>query len=179
MRNNALVRRWLLQLLLGGMALALSQHARAQDLPEYRLKAAFLYNFAVFTAWPEEPNRNLNLCIFGADNFGTDADSLNGKAVGEHKLVLHRKSTLESLKSCQIVFIAETAISQLPKVLDALRNQPVLTVADSAGAMQQGVMLNMVVAQGRITFQANLGAARRAGLTLSSKLLRLATEVTQ
>jgi hypothetical protein len=37
----------------------------------------------------------------------------------------------------------------------------------------------MAVAQNRIAFEANLGAARAARLKLSSKLLRLATEVLQ
>jgi hypothetical protein len=55
----------------------------------------------------------------------------------------------------------------------------VLTVADSPGAAQAGVILNMGLEQNRISFKANLGAARDARLILSSKLLRLATEVFQ
>ena len=39
------------------------------------------------------------------------------------------------------------------------------------------VALNMNMMQGKVTFEANLQAARDAGLDLSSKLLRLATEV--
>ena len=64
-------------------------------------------------------------------------------------------------------------------MLELLRGQSVLTVADSSGALQQGVALNMGVAQGRVTFEANLAAARAMRLNLSSKLLRLATEVVQ
>ena len=37
----------------------------------------------------------------------------------------------------------------------------------------------MNVQQGRVSFEANLAAARSARLNLSSKLLRLATEVIQ
>lgn len=54
-----------------------------------------------------------------------------------------------------------------------------LTIADSAGAARRGTILNMSVAQNRVTFEVNLQAARGAGLNLSSKLLRLATEVQQ
>lgn len=52
-------------------------------------------------------------------------------------------------------------------------------VAAAPRVMDQGVMLNMAVAQGRVTFEANLVAARRSRLNLSSKLLHLATEVVQ
>ena len=54
-----------------------------------------------------------------------------------------------------------------------------LTVADSPGALDAGVMLNMDSASGRISFAANLAAARRQGLGLSARLLNLATEVRQ
>jgi hypothetical protein len=83
------------------------------------------------------------------------------------------------LAGCQIVYIAPAAIASLPRVLEAVRGSPVLTVADSAGSARLGVALNMAVAANRITFEANLGAARSAGLNLSSKLLHLATEVIQ
>ena len=170
-----------LQVLLGLAAFALAPGAcaQSQDIPEYRLKAAFIYNFAAFTEWPASVGSMLNLCIVGTDPFGAEIDPLNGKKVGERSLAVQRKSTLESLKGCQIVFVAAPAIGQLPRVLELLRGQSVLTVADSSGALQQGVALNMGVAQGRVTFEANLAAARAMRLNLSSKLLRLATEVVQ
>ncbi len=179
MRPSPLLRRLLLQGLLGWAALGLGASAWGQGLPEYRLKAAFLYNFAAFTEWPADVGGTLNLCIVGADPFGAEIDPLNGKKIGERSLAVQRKTTQESLKGCQIVFIAAAASGQLPRVLDALRGQPALTVADAPGAVHQGVMLNMAVSQGRITFEANLGAARSVRLNLSSKLLRLATEVLQ
>jgi hypothetical protein len=153
--------------------------ARADDLPEYRLKAAFLYNFALFTEWPAEVGSTLNLCIHGGDPFGKEIDALAGKAVGARSIAVQRKGSGESLKGCHIVFIAGSAIAGLPRVLDELRDTPALTVADTPGAARQGVALNMAVAQNRITFEANVLAARSARLTLSSKLLRLATEVLQ
>ena len=153
--------------------------ARADELPEYRLKAAFLYNFALFTEWPAEVGTTLNLCIHGTDPFGKEIDALQDKAVGPRSMVVQRRRANESLQGCQVVFIAASAIGSLPRVLDELRDSPVLTVADSPGAARQGVALNMALAQNKISFQANLLAARAAKLNLSSKLLRLASEVQQ
>lgn len=151
----------------------------ADELPEYRLKAAFLYNFALFTEWPAEVGTTLQLCAFGADPFGAELDGLQGKMVGARSLAVQRKTSLGGLKGCQIVFIAPAAAGQLPRVLDALEGQVVLTVADSPGAARQGVALNMAVNQNKVSFEANLRAARAAKVNLSSKLLRLATEVIQ
>ena len=70
-------------------------------------------------------------------------------------------------------------IDNLPRVLDTLFAKLVLTVADSPGGMRQGVILNMGTKQSKVTFEANLAAARSNGLNLSSKLLNLASEVRQ
>jgi len=153
--------------------------ASSQSKPEYRLKAAFLYNFALYTDWPAETGQSLNLCIYGNDPFGEEIDALQGKAVGARVLAIHRTPAGESLGGCEIVFIAPSAISSLPSVLERLQGSAALTVADSPGAAQRGVALNMSVAANRVAFEANLKAARGARLNLSSKLLHLATQVIQ
>jgi hypothetical protein len=153
--------------------------ARADDLTEYRLKAAFVYNFIVYTEWPADASETLQLCIHGTDPFGREIDGLTDKVAAGRRIVVTRKAADESLKGCQVVFLAASAAADLPRILAGLKGLPILTVADSPGAMRRGVALNMNVAQGKVTFEANLQAARGAGLTLSSKLLRLATEVHQ
>ena len=159
--------------------LALASPARGEELPEYRLKAAFLYNFALLTEWPATVGQTLNLCVHGRDPFAGELDGLQGKVVGGRRIAVQRPAGREALNQCQILFVAASAIDALPRVLESLHRSPVLTVADSAGAAQQGVAINMAVGQARVTFEVNLKAAQGAQLVLSSKLLRLATEVYQ
>lgn len=159
--------------------LAASAGAGANELPEYRLKAAFVYNFMVYSEWPTTTAPTLNLCVHGNDPFGADIDGLQGKLAAGRTIAVHRRAPSDTLKDCQVVFVTAAAIDGLPRLLDSLRGRPVLTLADSSGAMQRGVMLNMNMVQGKISFEANLQAARSAGIELSSKLLRLATEVKQ
>jgi hypothetical protein len=169
-----------IRLVLTALALAcFAQTARCGDLSEYRLKAAFVYNFALFTEWPAAVGASLNLCIVGQDPFGEEIDPLQGKAVGARTITVQRKAGVDSLSGCQVVFISSSVIGSLSRVLDALHGTPVLTVADSPGASGQGVALNMSLEENKITFDANLRAARDAGVKLSSKLLRLAREVRQ
>ena len=51
--------------------------------------------------------------------------------------------------------------------------------ADSRDFLRQGGMISLNARGGRIRFEINLAAAREAGLTLSSHLLRLADAVLQ
>jgi len=55
----------------------------------------------------------------------------------------------------------------------------VSTLADSPSAQRQGVALDMGKDQSTVTFEADPAAARRSGLNLGAKLLRLAIEVCQ
>jgi YfiR/HmsC-like len=153
--------------------------AVADEPPEYRLKAAFLFNFALFTEWPAELGGVINLCIAGTDPFGKEIDALRGKAVGSRAIEVKRNNAADTFKDCQIVFIAPSAIGTLPQVLETARGRPVLTVADSVGAARRGVALNLAVNQNKVSFEVNLQTTRAAGLPLSSRLLRLATEVYQ
>jgi hypothetical protein len=153
--------------------------AQPQATDEYRLKAAFLYNFALFAEWPAEVGGTLHLCVHGPDPFGPELNRLQGKPVGARQMAVQLRVQGESLDGCQIVFLSSSATPLLPTVLEGLRGRPVLTVADSADAARRGVVLNMNVSNGKIVFEANLLAAKTAGVKLSSKLLRLATEVIQ
>lgn len=152
---------------------------RADNSAEYQIKAAFLYNFVSFTEWPAGLGSTLNLCVYGPDPFGSNLDKLQGKSVASRSLAVRRTASVEGLANCQIVFISQPAIGHLPRVLDSLRGKPALTVADTPGAAREGVAINMIMEQSKVKFEANLGASRSQGLELSSKLLRLATEVYQ
>lgn len=145
---------------------------------ERALKTAFIYNFTLFTEWPAHVGNTLTLCVRGPDPFDAAIDVLEGKTVAARTLTVQRRGT-GSLGGCQVVFVSAAAINTLPRVLEELRGKPVLTIADSPGAARLGVTLNLSVNQNKITFEANLQAARAAQLSLSSKLLRLATEVIQ
>jgi hypothetical protein len=169
------VDRWLVAL----WALLAAGLAGANEVPEYRLKAAFVFNFASFTEWPAEVGPVLGLCIVGTDPFGAEIDALHGKAVGTRALELRRRGLADSLAGCQIVFVGPASVAALPRIAGAVRGQPVLVVADSPGAARQGAVLNLAVQQQRVVFEANLEAARANRLQLSSRLLRLAVEVIQ
>lgn len=152
----------------------------AEEMAEYTVKAAFLYNFAIFATWPDNNLDAFNLCIYGTDPFGKDLDELmKKKRVHERSITIDRTSNVDQLGQCQLVFISRSAIDNLTSVIDTLRNKPILTVADSPGAGQRGVMINMAVTDNRVTFEANLSMVRKAGLSLNAQLLRFATEVHQ
>jgi len=152
--------------------------AYADAAPEYVLKAAFIYNFATFTEWPVKSVETLNLCVLGNDPFGSALNSIEGKLVGNARLVTKHVGTSDNaLRGCHMVFISASEKDNLPAILDIARESGTLTITDVQGAARQGVMIMLTLEQKKITFEINLQAARRAKLNISSKLLRLAKAV--
>jgi hypothetical protein len=164
---------------MAGLCLAFAPGLRAAqaELAEYQVKAAYLYNFIAFTEWPATVGAELTLCVYGPDPFGADIDALDGKNVGGRRLVVTRVTTVEALDSCQVVFLTRDVMSNLPRILDRLRDNTTLTIADTPGAVRDGVGINMLDDVDRIAFEVNLEAVHGQGLNLSFQLLRLATEV--
>lgn len=153
--------------------------AAAQAVPEYELKAAFIYNFALFVDWPGDARKEgaFILCIAGGGLSGAAFDVLEGKPVRSQKLAVKRVDGMQRLDECHMLYIAPTEEMRLNQILELAGSRSILTVADAEGWSERGVMINLVTRRKRLAFDVNLNALRRAGLVMSSRLLRLANSV--
>lgn len=148
----------------------------AEGTTEYAVKAAFLLNFAKFATWPAgaaPPGADLTICVLGTDPFGPYLDALAGKDV-HGRTVRVRRVSLADAPSCRVVFLSGSETDRLETVLDALADRPVLTVGDTPGFAERGVMINLVLRDRKVRFRINHAASRDAGISLSAHLLRLA-----
>lgn len=177
------MRRRLLPLLilLAGYCIALPRQAVADPVPEYAMKAAFLYNFALFTEWPEEVDGSFNLCVLGRDPFGMALESFEGKPLKQARLTILRIATVDNAsiqaKQCHLLYVSEPESALTRKVFIALRNTQVLTVTDTDNLLESGAMIGMRLEGKHLVFDINYTAAQRSRLILSSKMLQLARKV--
>jgi len=158
-------------------------HAEESEFSEYEVKAGFIYNFAKFVEWPgetlPETKKTVTLCIAGTDPFGNALDSLNNKTVQRRKLEIKYTGRSKDLKVCNMLFISSSERENLPQLLETLKNTPTLTMGDTKGFAQQGIMINLIIDQNKIRFEINTESAKRAKLVISSKLLKLAKTIYQ
>ena len=152
---------------------------RAEQPSELQVKAAFVLNFLNFVEWPGgqsfRPAAPFVIVVIGDDPIGTTLrESTAARMVGTHRLIVKTGARAADGASAQLVFISQSERPQLPAILHALEGHLVLTVGDTPGYAESGVMLNLVVEGQRVRFEANTAAAARAGVHLSSHLLRIA-----
>ena len=68
-------------------------------------------------------------------------------------------------------------MSEAEDVLDRLGAAPVLTITDGDGLADKGMMIEIHKRDARLGFEVNLRPARRANLSFSARMLKLASFV--
>lgn len=159
----------------GASPVAIAQES-AGDEP--LVKAAFIYNFAKFTRWPEsalgEPGTPLSLCIAGTDELVPALEQLSGKTVKGHPVDLQAlNSGLQVPRTCDILYVATSEQKRHIELVKSIRSQPILTVSELPRFAHAGGIIEFTRESGRIRFIINLDAARAAGLEIHPNLLRL------
>lgn len=146
---------------------------------ENAVKATYLYKFAPFVEWPPSAfasaSSPLQLCILGRDPFGTSLDqAVSGQRVAGHPVAVRRLERVSAVSGCHILYVGASR-SQAAEALQAVRGAPVLTVADSGQV--SGAIISFVVKDNRVRFDIDASAAAANRVTISSKLLSLATSI--
>ena len=156
------------------VALALASTVlQGQEVPlEYRVKAAFLFNFAKFVEWPPDAvGGPLQICVAGRNVFGDAlADTVRGENINGRPLAI--RVILEPEPGCHIIFVPRGAATAA--YLRAARSSPALTVGEIPDFIAQGGIVNFTVEGTSVRFEIDPEAAERVGLRISSRLLRLA-----
>jgi hypothetical protein len=102
--------------------------------------------------------------------------TVNGRPV-----VVRRLQNQDPMAGLNVLFIGG-AISgaskeQTSELLAAVKNQPVLIVTESDQALALGSMINFMLVDGRVRFEASPKAARQSNLNISARLLQVAYRV--
>lgn len=146
---------------------------------EYQVKAVFLFNFTQFIEWPEstlpESSTPFVIGILGDDPFGSHLqDAIKNEKVQNHPLVIKHLKDVKEATACQILFINISNQANLKTILSSLKGQSILTVGDANNFSKHGGVIRFYSEENKIRIRINLEASKENGLTISSKLLRLA-----
>ena len=158
--------------------ISIAVFASSAGPPEYKVKAVFMFHFAKFVEWPtgESPSsdKNLSICVLGDDPFGEHFNIIKGKKIKGRTVESKTSLKIENAKNCDFLFISESEKSNVVQILRDLKDHDVLTISDMEGFLEAGGMIQFVLEKRKVRFLINMGAAKRAGFKVSSKLLELA-----
>lgn len=145
--------------------------------------AAFLLNFIRFTEWPAEvESSDLPYTIGIIGNRALEDELLrlaDRQLVRGRRLRVVRVKHVSDLAGLHVVYVDSAAAAQpegisAQDLIDHLRRSPVLTVSDEENFTADGGIIRLFREEKALRFEISPGAARAAGLVLSSRLLALA-----
>jgi hypothetical protein len=146
-----------------------------------QVEAAFLRNFAHYVTWPaqafNEDRSHWNVCILGRDPFGEVLEkTLEGRKEQGRSFETFRADSLDQLPTCQIVFVAYKDAAKRRAALTELKHQPVLTVGEAPGFLEEGGIIRFQIAD-YVEMSVNLDQARSVSLQIQTKMLEVTHEV--
>jgi hypothetical protein len=149
------------------------------------VKAAFLYNFAKYVAWPvsafsAERGDAFRICVLTDSPLAGSIDAIiAGETIDGRRVIRQTASDADAAGTCHILFVARNELERFERLRPVLRQASVLTVGEGAAFVGrgQGGAIGFVTEAGRVRFDVSLREAQQSGLSISSRLLRIARRV--
>jgi hypothetical protein len=146
------------------------------------LEVKFISMLPRFIVWPEgafdSKAAPIRVGILGEDPFGGRLSKVlaNASAHGR-RYEVKSIASVEDASGLHILILTETRRSSLRKLARRLKGESVFTIARSFPFAEDGGILGMKIYRGKVAFEVNNRTARKSHLKISSKLLRLASNV--
>ena len=175
-----MLARTVAALMVVSVAWTVSAAAQEESI-EDDVKAAFLYNFTKYVDWPatafQDAGDSFRMCVAASPKFVRTVENLITGETARGRPIQLVTPELANVHRCHMLFTAAREASRFDAALRSLSGRPILTVGESQALFDQGGAILLVVDDSRVRFDIDPRAIDKAGLTVSSKLLRVARRV--
>lgn len=155
------------------------QHAFGQEkIEDFKIKALFVYQFTKYVTWPrrEGPFR---IVVIDPDSRFSEflVNATKSKKVNDSDIeIIHFQSPPDHIKGEMLVLM--TKDRRLVREANRKRiEKGILVVGDDGTTLNDGVMIQLKLIDHRLKFLIDKGLIEKSDLSVSSRLLQLATEV--
>jgi hypothetical protein len=167
--------RSLIQKLL--LALVLLQSTSSQAIEnEYMLKAGFLYNFARFGQWQDSTKQTEKFTLCSPDQYFIHQANatLQGRVI--QKVPIQSKQVAlnqQSLEPCSMLFITSNTVLDWQSA-QLISYSNIMLVGETESFISNGGHIRFFITGGKVRFEISPQRLKDAGISMSSKVLRLA-----
>ncbi|MGD9158826.1 MAG: YfiR family protein [Desulfobacteraceae bacterium] len=150
------------------------------QIEEYTLKAVYLERISRFLEWPPKSNspwadNYFIIGVLGETQIGKTMEALYAtRKIKNKQIKIHYFSTLEKIEECHILYIGPSKSKELNQILALTRNKPIVTVGDTEGYSEKGVLVNFFIENSKLRFEINERGFYESGILIDSLLLKVA-----
>jgi hypothetical protein len=153
---------------------------RSEPYHEHIVKAAFLYRFTGYMEWPAEAMQTdaFTIAVLGDMAVADELKrSMEQHTVKDLPVRVRSISGLHDATNIHVLYIGPEYAGNLRQAIEAMALLPTVIVTDHPRGLDEGSMVNFLLADRRVRFEVSLPAAQRAGIKVSSELLAVAARV--
>ncbi len=175
MARRAAIRRFLLlmAILLPWAAVWGASHPGPDDA-EDAVKAVAVLNFIRYSTWPGPSPDPLVVGVAGRATFlNSLRATIQGRPVNGRGVRVIEVKTAADAQACQLLYFASERVAEIQPLLSSPLVAHALTIGESDRFLDLGGAVNLYLSDGHIAFEASLEALDKAGISISSNLLRL------
>jgi hypothetical protein len=146
----------------------------AENLREFELKAALLYQFSRFITWPETSDNeaSFNVCVVGNDPFKHRLEGIKKRRYKNKPIDVKYPENSEQIQHCHIVYLVDPDCTVCQKL-----KTPALLVSSQKGFVDKGGEIEFIEQSGKVRFKLNRKSLEGKALKVSAKLYEVAVEV--
>ncbi len=162
-------------IILGLLLIVFQEQSFGQDV--ITMKAAYLERFTRFVEWPDSVlnNKKFKILILGNNPFGDNMEILlSTTKIKERDVKILYSNDLESIKDCHLVYVSASLKNDLEQVVDLAKEYCVLTIGDTEGYAQKGIMINLFIEKDVLRFELNKKQLQGSSLKVSHLLVNVA-----
>jgi hypothetical protein len=142
--------------------------------PEDELKSATVLSFIRHSEWPQVAGDGpITVAVVGRPSMiRMLRQTLDGKTANSRAIRIVDAKASGDLNSCQVIYVATDNSREVRQTLTGLGASHALTIGESDRFLEYGGAVNLLIVDGHMSFEVSLEALRRAGVNISSTLLR-------
>ncbi|OQX97657.1 MAG: hypothetical protein B6I20_12185 [Bacteroidetes bacterium 4572_117] len=154
---------------------------------EYDVKKMMILKVTTFIEWPKkskvnDKQSNIVISIIGDNPFNGKLKKLvanQNQKINNKQVVVNYIKSIEDIEGSDILFICSSEKYIVSKIIKHARNKAILTIADTRGFTEKGVIIGLFIRNGKIALNINKKEADKCGFYISSSLLGNAVKVIQ
>jgi hypothetical protein len=144
------------------------------------LQANYLYNIAKLVEWKDPAMRNGNFIIgvIGGTNLYQELiKQYSTRTIGKQPIEVRKLPRTADVERCHMLFVGKSDIALLPDIYKRMQGKPTLVIAEYAGALDDGAVVNFVKVDNLLKYELSMRNAQQHGLVVGLTLKNLAHRV--
>ena len=147
----------------------------SQESEVYKIHAMFISNFVKYIEFPSSTSNKVVIGIF--DN--TDVYKVFEEKFGSssnQKIIVKNIFNIENSTSCNIIYISSNNKYVLTKVLEKIKNKPIILITEDQNLINKGASVSFKIIDNKMKFQMNKPLMESLGFKIADVLYSLSVK---